>query len=205
MNNYSFLRQVRTNLTRDNLLDMAGQLAAQNGLELVTTGLLAEQADLSPEQMFRFFKDRAALIEAMIDRLHTRQTEAVNIWFGRHAGRGQAQMADHVEDLVAALFKASASIPGAAQLHQALYSQPNLAPRRTAMRCLIADRFADAVALLEPTNSREKVWPRYRMAVEMALTTETMAPDIGHTEQKPGQQRLIGEAARVLRFALEAA
>ena len=55
MNNYSFLRQVRTNLTRDNLLDMAGQMAAQLGLELVTSGLLAEQADLSPEQMFRFF------------------------------------------------------------------------------------------------------------------------------------------------------
>ena len=205
MNNHTLLRQARTALTQDALLDMAGQLAQSLGLERLTTSLLAEQADLSHEQLFRFFKDRSTLIEAMIDRLYQRQTEVVNIWFGRHAGRGQAMMANHVEDLLSALFAASASIPGAEQLHRALHGHTGLAVRRKAMRSMIADRFADAVAPYQPSLTRDAIWPRYRLAVEMALSTETLALTPEQASRKPDPERLAREGARVLRLALEAA
>ena len=205
MNNHTLLRQARTALTQDALLDMAGQLAQTLGLERLTTSLLAEQADLSHEQLFRFFKDRGNLIEAMIDRLYQRQTEVVNIWFGRHAGRGQAMMANHVEDLLTALFAASASIPGAEQLHRALHGHTGLAVRRKAMRSMIADRFADAVAPYQPSLTRDAIWPRYRLAVEMALSTETLALTPEQASRKPDPERLAREGARVLRLALEAA
>ena len=205
MNNHTILRQARTALTQDALLDMAGQLAQTLGLERLTTSLLAEQADLSHDQLFRFFKDRSTLIEAMIDRLYQRQTEVVNIWFGHHGGRGQAMMADHVEDLLTALFAASASIPGSEQLHRALHGHTGLAVRRKAMRSMIADRFADAVAQYQPSLTREAIWPRYRLAVEMALSTETLTLTPEQASRKPDPERLAREGARVLRLALEAA
>jgi AcrR family transcriptional regulator len=204
MNNHSLLRESRTALSQDDLLDMAGQLADDIGLERLTTGLLAERADISHDQLFRFFKDRNALVEAMIDRLYQRQTEAVNIWFGHHAALSQAQMAAHVEDLVIALFEASAGVSGSSALHQALHSQVRLAPRRKAMRSMIADRFADAVARLQPATSRDALWPRYRLAVEMALSTETLDLTTAPGRASPDPMRLAREGARVLRLALEA-
>ncbi len=205
MNNHSLLRQAQTALSQDDLLDLAGELIGTIGLERLSCGALAERADLSHEQVFRFFKDRGTLIDRLVDRLYQRQTEALNIWFGRFAARSQAFMAEHVEDLMLSLFAASASVAGAAQLHQALHGQASLAPRRKAMRTMIADRFADAVAKLTPGSSRDALWPRYRMAVEMALSTETLALMPGDAKRVPNAERLAREGARVLRLALETA
>jgi AcrR family transcriptional regulator len=188
--------------TRDDLLDQAGAVASDFGLEALSLTMLADRVGVPVEQIYQNFESRAALIEALVDRLLNRQTEAANIWFGRYSAQGRAVMSDHVEDLLHALYMAGRSVTGADILQQALISMPNLAERRMALRGQITDQFVHVLGTMEPGQSRDRLWARYRIAVDMALSAQSLAA----AEPQEGQrERVIQEAARVLRYALEAA
>lgn len=202
LSQHSFPRPDLATKTRDDLLDQAGAVASDFGLEALSLTMLADRVGVPVEQIYQNFESRAALIEALVDRLLNRQTEAANIWFGRYSAQGRAVMSDHVEDLLHALYMAGRSVTGADILQQALISMPNLAERRMALRGQITDQFVHVLGTMEPSQSRDRLWARYRIAVDMALSAQSLAA----AEPQEGQrERVIQEAARVLRYALEAA
>ena len=202
LSQHSFPRPDLATKTRDDLLDQAGAVASDFGLEALSLTMLADRVGVPVEQIYQNFESRAALIEALVDRLLNRQTEAANIWFGRYSAQGRAVMSDHVEDLLHALYMAGRSVTGADILQQALISMPNLAERRMALRGQITDQFVHVLGAIDPGQSRDRLWARYRIAVDMALSAQSLAA----AEPQEGQrERVIKEAARVLRFALEAA
>lgn len=202
LSQHSFPRPDLATKTRDDLLDQAGAVASDFGLEALSLTMLADRVGVPVEQIYQNFESRAALIEALVDRLLNRQTEAANIWFGRYSAQGRAVMSDHVEDLLHALYMAGRSVTGADILQQALISMPNLAERRMALRGQITDQFVHVLGALDPSQSRDRLWARYRIAVDMALSAQSLAA----AEPQEGQrERVIQEAARVLRYALEAA
>lgn len=172
------------------------------GLEALSLTMLADRAGVPAEQIYQNFESRQVLIEALVDRLLERQTEAANIWFGRYSVQGLTIMSDHVEDLLQALFMAGRSVAGAEALQQALSSMPYMAERRIKLRTQITDQFVHVLSAVDPAQSRDRLWARYRVAVDMALSAQSLAA----AEPQDGQRdRVIKEAARVLRFALEAA
>lgn len=202
LSQHSFPRPDLATKTRDDLLDQAGAVASDFGLEALSLTMLADRVGVPVEQIYQNFESRAALIEGLVDRLLNRQTEAANIWFGRYSAQGRAVMSDHVEDLLHALYMAGRSVTGADILQQALISMPNLAERRMALRGQITDQFVHVLGALDPSQSRDRLWARYRIAVDMALSAQSLAA----AEPQEGQrERVIQEAARVLRYALEAA
>jgi AcrR family transcriptional regulator len=205
MSNLFFSREALASKSKDDLLDLAGLEAMESGLESVSPGSLALRCDVPAEVTFRYFRTRDDLVEALVDRLLERQAEAVNIWFAHYSARGRAVMCDHVEDLLIGLKAAAARTPGSEILQQALFALPRLAARRQALRSKIADHFADAMAALhdgDVAQQRERLWPRYRVAVDMALSVQTVPTDAMLVAP---EGRILSEAARVLRFALEAA
>lgn len=202
MSQHAFPRPDLATKTRDDLLDQAGAVAADFGLEALSLTMLADRAGVPVEQIYQNFESRAALIDALVDRLLNRQTEAANIWFGRYSAQGRDVMSDHVEDLLHSLYVAGRSVTGSDLLQQALISMPNLAERRMALRSQITDQFVHVISAMNPGQSRDRIWARYRIAVDMALSAQSLAA----SEPQEGQrERVIREAARVLRYALEAA
>lgn len=202
LSQHSFPRPDLATKTRDDLLDQAGAVASDFGLEALSLTMLADRVGVPVEQIYQNFESRAALIDALVDRLLNRQTEAANIWFGRYSAQGRAVMSGHVEDLLHALYMAGRSVTGADILQQALISMPNLAERRMALRGQITDQFVHVLGTMEPSQSRDRLWARYRIAVDMALSAQSLAA----AEPQEGQrERVIHEAAQVLRYALEAA
>ena len=202
MSQHSFPRPDLATKTRDDLLDQAGTVVADFGLEALNLTMVADRAGVPVEQIYQNFESRTALVDALVDRLLNRQTEAANIWFGRYSAQGRAVMSDHVEDLLQALFLAGRSVNGSETLQQALISMPHLAERRMTLRSQITDQFVQVLAAMDPSQSRDRLWARYRIAVDMALSAQSLAA----AEPQEGQrERVIKEAARVLRFALEAA
>jgi AcrR family transcriptional regulator len=202
LSQHTFPRPDLATKTRDDLLDQAGAVAADFGLEAVSLTMLADWVGVPVEQIYQNFDSRAALVDALVERLLNRQTEAANIWFGRYSAQGRAVMSDHVEDLLHALYLAGRSVTGADLLQQALISMPHLAERRMTLRSQITDQFVHVLSTLDPSLSRDRLWARYRIAVDMALSAQSLAASEPHEGQR---ERVIREAARVLRFALEAA
>ena len=205
MSNHSFPRETLASPSKDHLLDLAGLEALESGLDSISPASLALRCDVPAEVTFRYFKTRDELVEALVDRLLERQSEAVNVWFAHYSAQGRAVMCEHVEDLLNGLSAAATSTPGAVVLQQALVALPRLTARRLALRSKIADQFADAMAALhegDVARQRERLWPRYRVAVDMALSVQAMPHDAVLAAR---EGRIVTEAARVLRFALEAA
>lgn len=202
MSQHAFPRHDLATTTRDDLLDQAGAIAADFGLEAVSLTMVADRVGVPVEQIYQSFDSRAVLIDAMVERLLNRQTEAANIWFGRYSAQGRVVMSDHVEGLLQALYSAGRSVTGSDMLQQALISMPHLAERRMTMRSHITDQFVHVLSTLDPSQPRDRLWARYRIAVDMALSAQSLAAAEPHEGQR---ERVIREAARVLRFALEAA
>ena len=58
-------KQERAQVTYDLLLDVAGQLLAEVGFERISTNMICARAGLTPPALYRYFKDKYAVIEAL--------------------------------------------------------------------------------------------------------------------------------------------
>src|SRR3546814_14818475 len=93
-------QQDRARQTRKRLLDVAGELLAEVGVERISTNMIAARAGLTPPALYRYFNDKYAVLEALGRRLMERQNAVLEAWFVRHAPTGIAGMADNIGELL---------------------------------------------------------------------------------------------------------
>src|SRR4029453_1683740 len=86
-------KQVRSVQTRERLLDVAGELLAEVGIERISTNLICARAGVTPPALYRYFKDKYAVLEALGRRLMDRQNEVLFAWLDRHAPNGLTALA----------------------------------------------------------------------------------------------------------------
>ncbi|MDO9369158.1 MAG: helix-turn-helix domain-containing protein, partial [Sphingopyxis sp.] len=89
-------QQDRARQTQGRLLDVAGELLADVGIERISTNMIAARAGLSPPALYRYFDDKYAVLEALGRRLMERQNAVLEAWIARHAPAGIVAMADHI-------------------------------------------------------------------------------------------------------------
>ena len=106
-------KQERARLTRDRLLDVAGELLAEVGIERISTNMIAARAGLTPPALYRYFADKYAVIEELGRRLMARQNAVLERWIARHAPAGIVAMADHIGDLLTENAAVTRAEPGA--------------------------------------------------------------------------------------------
>src|SRR3546814_4706745 len=58
-------QQDRARQTRKRLLDVAGELLAEVGVERISTNMIAARAGLTPPALYRYFNDKYAVLEAL--------------------------------------------------------------------------------------------------------------------------------------------
>ena len=78
-------QQGRAQLTRGRLLDVAGELLAEVGIERISTNMIAARAGLTPPALYRYFGDKYAVLEALGRRLMERQNAVLEDWLARQA------------------------------------------------------------------------------------------------------------------------
>lgn len=191
-------RQDRAVQTYERLLDVAGELLAEVGVERISTNLICARAGVTPPALYRYFSDKYAVLEALGRRLMDRQNAVLFAWIQRHAPRGLEAMADGLEELLRETAAVTAAEPGAVWIGRALRAAPRLAPVRIESHRQVTDRLADACAPLRPDIPREILWRRLRIAVELGYALDEMLAE------EPGldPQAAIADAARMLRQAL---
>src|SRR5262249_31941379 len=58
-------RQERALQTYERLLDVAGELLAEVGVERISTNMICARAGMTPPALYRYFKDKYAVLEAL--------------------------------------------------------------------------------------------------------------------------------------------
>jgi AcrR family transcriptional regulator len=191
-------RQDRAVATYERLLDVAGALLGEVGIERISTNLICARAGMTPPALYRYFKDKYAVLEALGRRLMDRQNAVLFAWLERTAPLGLAALGDGTEELLRATAAVTAAEPGAIWTLRALRAVPQLAHVRIASHRLVTDRMAEAYAPLLPRLPREVLWRRLRISVEYGFATDEMLNE----ETLIARDDLLADAAAILRHAL---
>lgn len=183
---------------RETLLDEAGALLAEVGIERISTNMICQRAGVTPPALYHYFSDKYAVIEALGLRLMDRQNAVLIEWIARRSGSDLEGYAADTE----ALFRATAQIteaePGGVWIERALHATPNLAHIRIASHRFVTDKLTDAFEPLLPHLDRKQVWRRIRMMVEFGYVIEELL----HTETDADRDAIFAEAARMLSLTL---
>ncbi|MBA3940032.1 MAG: TetR/AcrR family transcriptional regulator [Sphingopyxis sp.] len=188
-------QQDRARQTQARLLDVAGELLAEVGIERISTNMIAARAGLSPPALYRYYDDKYAVLEALGRRLMARQNAVLDAWIARHGPGGIADMAEHVGDLLAVNAAVTRAEPGAVWILRALHATPRLVHVRLESHRQVTDRLADACAPHLPGLSRDRLWQRLRLAVEIGFAADEML----YEEDRVSAMAVLDDVAQMLR------
>lgn len=186
--------QERAHRTREHLLDVAGTLLGEVGIERISTNLVAERAGVTPPALYRHFRSKYDLLASLCERLMRAQNMVLIDWLERWRGTGIAGLSAHMVEL----FRDTAAItdaqPGGAWIERAMRAVPQLAPIRLASHRYVTDVLSEAFAPLLPQVPRAQLWARVRLAVEFGYAVDEMLHDDLAIDPAP----LLADAARAI-------
>jgi AcrR family transcriptional regulator len=191
-------RQERALQTYERLLDMAGELLGEVGIERISTNLICARAGMTPPALYRYFKDKYAVLEALGRRLMDRQNTVLFAWLERYAPQGLDALGAATEELMRLTADVTASEPGAVWILRALRAVPQLTHVRIESHRLVADRMTDAYAPLLPDMPREVLWRRVRISIDFGFAADEMLNE----ETLIPRDDLLRDAALILRHSL---
>jgi AcrR family transcriptional regulator len=191
-------RQDRAVQTYERLLDVAGELLAEVGVERISTNLISARAGMTPPALYRYFKDKYAVLEALGRRLMNRQNAVLYAWLDHYGPLGLHALAESTEALMHATADVTASEPGAIWTLRALRAVPQLAHVRIESHRTVTDRMMEVYAPLLPDLPREVLWRRLRISIEFGFAADEMLNE----ETLIARHDLLRDAALVLRHSL---
>ena len=191
-------KQDRARQTQGRLLDVAGELLAEVGIERISTNMIAARAGVSPPALYRYFDDKYAVLEALGRRLMERQNAVLEAWIARHAPAGIVAMADHIGDLLTENAAVTRADPGAVWILRALHASPQLVHVRLESHRHVTDRLADVFAIHLPGIARETLWAQLRLSVELGFAADEML----YEEDRVSAEKVLADVAAMLRLTL---
>lgn len=191
-------RQERSIQTYEHLLDVAGQLLAEVGVEQISTNLICARANMTPPALYRYFDNKYAVLAALGKRLLDRQNVVLYAWLDTYAPKGLRAMGEATEELLLRTHEVTRSQPGAIWTLRALRAVPQLAQVRIDSHREAADRMVQAYAPLLPDMPADVLWRRVRISIELGYSADEMLFEEGRLEVAD----IIKDTAAVLKHAL---
>jgi len=191
-------RQERAHATYERLLEVAGELLAEVGIERISTNMICARAGMTPPALYRYFKDKYAVLEALGRRLMDRQNQVLFDWLDKYGPLGAEALSGATLEVMQKTAEVTAREPGAAWTLRALRAVPQLAHVRIESHRLVTDRMVEVYAPLFPDLSREVLWRRLRLSVEFGFAADEMLNE----EDRIPRDELLREAAALLRHSL---
>lgn len=185
--------QDRAVQTRDRLLDIAGELLGEVGIERISTNMMAARAGVSPAALYRYFKDKYAVLEALGRRLMDRQNAVLFAWLEENKHSLDA-LASGTENLLRATSEITDSEPGGVWILRAMRAVPQLTHVRLESHHEVTDAMLEVYALLLPRMNKRTLWRRLRMTVEFGYAVDEML----HDEDRFTRDEIFCDAAHLL-------
>lgn len=169
-------QQARAQDTFELILDTAGRLLDEVGLERLSTNLVCRRAGLSPPALYRYFPNKYAILRELGDRLMALQDQAVLDWIeegGLDSASFEAEVASNVR-LQERVNDITRQFPGNIYVLRALRAIPILREVRMASSEMVAEKLADAMIARGHTASRERLIASARLTTELAYSAMEM-------------------------------
>lgn len=187
-------QQGRSHRTYERLLNVAGALLGEVGIERISTNLICARAGMTPSALYRYFGDKYAVLEALGQRLMARQNQVLEDWILRHDAGGIAALRGNLEELLHETAAVTASEPGAVWILRALHASPRLVHVRLQSHRLVTDRLAEAYGRHLPNIDRGALWRRLRITVEIGFAIDVMLQE----EDRVSAEIAFRDTARML-------
>lgn len=191
-------KQGRAVQTYERLLDVSGDLLAEVGIERISTNLICARAGMTPPALYRYFKDKYAVLDALGRRLLSRRSDILTLWLAEVRPKGAQAMADGLGDVLSATWQATLNEPGGIWILRALRAVPQLAHVRAEAYADMTEMMATAFAASLNQPPRDDLWLRVRVALEFAFS----ADELLFEETRLPPEVIIAEATDLLRRAL---
>lgn len=191
-------KQGRAVQTYERLLDVSGDLLAEVGIERISTNLICARAGMTPPALYRYFKDKYAVLDALGRRLLARRGDILTLWLAEVGPKGPQAMTDGLGDVLTATWQATLNEPGGIWILRALRAVPQLAHVRAEAYAEMTEIMATAFAASLNHPPRDDLWLRVRVALEFAFS----ADELLFEETRLPPEVIIAEAADLLRRAL---
>lgn len=188
-------KQERAQQTYELLLDVAGALLAEVGIDRISTNMICARAGLTPPALYRYFKDKYDILEALGLRLMARQNVVLEQWIARHADRGIQALRDGIEELLRETAAVTQTEPGAVWTLRALHASPRLVHVRLESHRYVTDRLVEAYSRYLPGVDREALWQQVRLSVELGFAADQMLQE----ETRVSAELVFSSVARILR------
>ena len=186
-------RQKRAIATYERLLDVAAHLLEEEGIERISTNMIAERANITPPALYRYFPNKYAVLRALGDRLMQQQNEVFMISLQQAGQSIEAQMTA-TEVLLNETLEVTLAQPGALAIMRALRAVPTLQQVRLASHHQVTTAWCAALQPLLPDFSKEQLWAKARLSVELGYAAIEMAME----EARPTPETILKEAAIAL-------
>lgn len=191
-------RQERGIQTYERLLDVAGALLGEVGVERISTNLICARAGMTPPALYRYFRSKYEVLEALGRRLMDRQNAVLFDWLERHAPRGLEALGEAIEELLRRTADVTARERGAVWTLRALRAVPQLVHVRIDSHRLVADRMFAVYRTLLPDMPPGVLWRRIRLSIEFGFAADEMLFE----EDRIARDDLFKDAAAILRRSL---
>ncbi len=159
-------KQDRARATVAKILDNAGLLLEEVGVQGLTTNLIAERAGITVPALYRYFPNKFAVLKALGQRL---LSQLGDVYEPLHR---QGELHRHPMRSIELGFDRTLEIihrePGAVAIMRALRAVPALEAVLVEAHERVSQWFADAIEILRPDLSAEHRWMIARMSVELS-------------------------------------
>jgi AcrR family transcriptional regulator len=173
-------QQRRARSTYDAILEAAGELLAEVGVESLSTNLVCRRAGLTPPALYRYFPNKYALLKELGARLMAVQDDAVFAWQDRLRNRKfgsveeEANTRSMVQDEVNALTR---RFPGGGWVMRALRAVPTLSAVRIQSREAVAERDFEMLAQRFPDVDKKVLRIAATLSVEVMYAATELVMD----------------------------
>ena len=169
-------QQARAQDTFELILDTAGRLLDEVGLERLSTNLVCRRAGLSPPALYRYFPNKYAILRELGDRLMALQDQAVLDWIdegGLAAETFEDEVASNVR-LQERVNDITRQFPGNIYVLRALRALPILREVRMASSEMVAEKIADVMIANGHKAPRDRLIASARLTTELAYSAMEM-------------------------------
>ncbi|MFM5917765.1 MAG: TetR/AcrR family transcriptional regulator [Novosphingobium sp.] len=185
-------KQARSQQTWNRLLDAAGELLEEVGVERISTNMVAERAGVTPPTLYHYFPDKYALLQTLGERLMETQNALVSL----DPTQGDAAIArvliEHVE--------LTRSTPGGPWVTRMLRAVPQLAEVRLASHRELADSIANRLLEFDATQDPRVVANRARLAIDVGYAAVELALEEPELDPVQMMQDTAGAIRSILRL-----
>jgi AcrR family transcriptional regulator len=170
--------QKRAAETYELLLDAAAKTLAEQGIERLSTNLVAERAGVTPPALYRYFPNKYALLSELGKRLMQRQNECIDRWISPEALAGGSQTLEPaLAGLLLDTYNITRKVEGGVWIMRALRAVPALQEVRLGSHAEVTAAQVRLQAKALPGVKRSELVLVNRIVVELIYAAVEMLFD----------------------------